>query len=119
MVGDNFNSKYILAISQWGGGERNKEKIQSSHSKNRENECILLGKTGKLGTILLFSGILGHFFKMRAIFRYKIKYFGVDRGMEIWDLWDTLNQIWDRIWDLWEIYAQWQPVSTKEIKLYF
>ena len=30
--------------------------------------------------------------------------------MEIWDLWDTLNQIWDRIWDLWEkweIYAQW------------
>ena len=30
--------------------------------------------------------------------------------MEIWNLWDTLNQIWDRIWDLWEIweiYDQW------------
>ena len=26
--------------------------------------------------------------------------------MEIWDLRDTLNQIWDRIWDLWEIYDQ-------------
>ena len=28
--------------------------------------------------------------------------------MEIWDLWDTLNEIWDRIWDFWEIWGIWE-----------
>ena len=28
--------------------------------------------------------------------------------MEICDLWDTLNQIWERIWDLWEIWEIWE-----------
>ena len=42
------------------------------------------------------------------------------RGIEIWDLWDTLNQIWDRIWDLWEIweiYAQWAACYGNKLLL--
>ena len=37
--------------------------------------------------------------------------------MEIWDLWDALNQIWDRIWDLWEIYDQWAACYGNKLLL--
>ena len=37
--------------------------------------------------------------------------------MEIWDLWDALNQIWDRIWDLWEIYDQWAACYGNKLVL--
>ena len=33
------------------------------------------------------------------------------------DLWDTLNQIRDRIWDLWEIYAQWATCYGNKLVL--
>ena len=50
-----------------------------------------------------------HFFTIMVDENFEIWhiiFFSVYR-IEIWDLWDIFNQIWDRIWDLWELWDLW------------
>ena len=31
----------------------------------------------------------------------------INLEIKIWDLWDKLDQIWDKIWDLWDLWDLW------------
>ena len=35
--------------------------------------------------------------------------------IKIWDLWDKLDQIWDKIWDLWDLWILWDELTPCNI----